>query len=1006
MAASDEQRGAGYSVASAAGAVAGSLSALLGELARAPEAGLGAAWDAWLRPGAVVGRFDLVREVGRGGFGVVYEAKDRDLGRSVAFKAVRAGGRLALREERLLREAEAAARLSHPNIVTLYDLGRCEQGPYLVMEMLRGETLEQRLEQGPIPLREAVRIGTEVARGVAHAHAQGVVHRDLKPGNVFLCEGGQVKVLDFGLAHAFGQRRAEGGTPAYMGPEQWRRAPEDERTDVFALGVILFQMLTRELPFEDGKAIQGAKPAPALEVPKEPALGDLIARMLSKDPTRRPRDAGEVLPALEAFQREMERTAGDASAPVRKRPRTGLRLGALLAAGLVLGAGAAALAIRRSLRAPGVPDDGRIIVAVADFANETEDRELNGLSGLLITSLEQSKRLVVLTRTKMVDVLRQAGHADVERIDEVLGQQVARQAGARAFLVAAIHHFDRSYTVELRALDPQRDAYLFTVKETAASKAAIPDLIDRLAEDARRELRESADDVAASQIRVAQAVTGSLEAYERYFRGVQFQEGARYEEAIAEYRKATQIDPAFALAHYRIAYAGFFAGLPWAVIVAESEAANEHAEKAPEKERLLIQAWKAKLDNRNTEAVALYSRAVSLYPDDKQVSFMAGEHLYHWGKFAESLPHFERAVALDPTWEWARYHIVDDLLLLGHYAEALDRARTWVAEKPDADTHRWLSRALFVNGRWAEAEEAGRRALAMAERAGPFSWGAYWSRFAILDAVIWRERYEEAEELLRPVVDPQAKASDRARGVPAMAEVLSYEGRRREALQLIDGLRGEGASDANRIGLRIYHLLGAGAPIRREVEEAVRLGVPARQLAVPLAMAGDLEAARRGAADLEPESPERALLQAVVAWRQGDLTGAATRFTALSGNAALDYAPFSRLALAEIALASGRAADAVALLESYGNSAIVCLRQSPPPPEIFRAFFAGYLRSWAYPRSLYLRALAHERLGERAKARETIDHLLILWRRADSDLPLLAEAKALRKRLESTREAK
>jgi tetratricopeptide (TPR) repeat protein len=204
----------------------------------------------------------------------------------------------------------------------------------------------------------------------------------------------------------------------------------------------------------------------------------------------------------------------------------------------------------------------------------------------------------------------------------------------------------------------------------------------------------------------------------------------------------------------------------------------------------------------------------------------------------------------------------------------------------------------------------------------------------------------------------------------------------------------------------MHHLLGAGVPIQREVEEALRGGVPARQLAVPLAMAGDLEGARMHAADLDPESPERTLFEAVVAWRRGDLAGAASCFTALSGNAALDYAPFSRLALGEIALANGRDADAIALLESYGNSAVVCLRQSPPPPEIFRAFFAGYLRSWAYPRSLYLRALAHERLGERAKARETIDHLLAIWKRADPDIPLLSEVKALRKRLESLRQEK
>ena len=137
----------------------------------------------------------------------MYEARDRELGRTVAFKAVRAGTRAATREERLLREAEAAARLSHPNIVTLYDVGRSEHGPYLVLELLRGRRRSRSGSRADrSPLREALRIALEVAKGVAHAHAQGVVHRDLTPANVFLCDDGQVKVLDFGMAHAFGRR--------------------------------------------------------------------------------------------------------------------------------------------------------------------------------------------------------------------------------------------------------------------------------------------------------------------------------------------------------------------------------------------------------------------------------------------------------------------------------------------------------------------------------------------------------------------------------------------------------------------------------------------------------------------------------------------------------------------------------------------------------------------------------------------------------------------------------
>ena len=134
----------------------GTMTALLRQIAEAPERE-GEGWERALRPGAVVGRFEMVAEIGRGGFGVVWEARDRELGRSVAFKAVRAGGRAALREERLLREAEAAARLSHPNIVTLFDVGRREEGPYLVLELLRGRTLSQELERGAIPATEALR---------------------------------------------------------------------------------------------------------------------------------------------------------------------------------------------------------------------------------------------------------------------------------------------------------------------------------------------------------------------------------------------------------------------------------------------------------------------------------------------------------------------------------------------------------------------------------------------------------------------------------------------------------------------------------------------------------------------------------------------------------------------------------------------------------------------------------------------------------------------------------
>ncbi|HSN91114.1 MAG TPA: serine/threonine-protein kinase, partial [Anaeromyxobacteraceae bacterium] len=248
----------------------GAVSRLLDELARAPSPDLAEAWAGVLEPGDVVGRFEIVREIGRGGFGVVYEARDRELQRPVAFKAVRPSrARGELSAESLRAEAEAAAQLNHPNIVTLHDIGTDRGRPFLILELLRGETLHARLERGPLPPREAIALAVQLGRALAHAHAAGVVHRDLKPGNVFLCRDGTAKVLDFGLARIFGSPSLAGGTPGYMAPEQMRREGEDARTDVFSAAVMLYQSLAGRLPWEpvDEKDPFAAGPPPPPKAP-------------------------------------------------------------------------------------------------------------------------------------------------------------------------------------------------------------------------------------------------------------------------------------------------------------------------------------------------------------------------------------------------------------------------------------------------------------------------------------------------------------------------------------------------------------------------------------------------------------------------------------------------------------------------------------------------------------------------------------------------------------------
>jgi eukaryotic-like serine/threonine-protein kinase len=290
----------------------GALTELMETLARTSEFAPGDAWARSLHPGLAVGRFELVREIGRGGFGLVFEARDRQLGRRVALKAMRPGEHApGLQGMWLQREAEAAAQLNHPNIVTLFDLGSWEGGPYLIMELLRGEGLDARLARGPLPLDDALRVAIDVARALAHAHRAGVAHRDIKPSNVFLTDEGWTKVLDFGLAQVFGSHPpVSGGTPRYMAPEQRRHEPADARADVFSAALVLHETLTGTLPFEPGTLDAGLPTAVNLPLAAAPpVLTAMVARALSPDVEGRPRDGSAWLEGLLAAQREAGKDA-------------------------------------------------------------------------------------------------------------------------------------------------------------------------------------------------------------------------------------------------------------------------------------------------------------------------------------------------------------------------------------------------------------------------------------------------------------------------------------------------------------------------------------------------------------------------------------------------------------------------------------------------------------------------------------------------------------------------
>ncbi|MGH8482552.1 MAG: serine/threonine-protein kinase, partial [Nevskiaceae bacterium] len=283
-----------------------------------------------------LGRFRIVRELGRGAMGVVYEAQDPALDRTVALKAVMLTGDTAERatyEARFMQEARAAGRLSHPAVITIYDVGREGDLAWIAMERLHGVDLRQQLMQARPPAKAALSIAVQVAEGLAYAHQNGVVHRDIKPANIMLGRGGRAKIMDFGIArlHASDIKTQTGvvlGTPRYMSPEQLAGRPLDHRSDIFSLGAVLYEMLTGQAPFTGADVSQlmhniahAAHVAPTRRVAGLPSVLDLvIARALEKDPAQRYQSAQELAEDLESALSELPARV---AAPVAPAADTG-----------------------------------------------------------------------------------------------------------------------------------------------------------------------------------------------------------------------------------------------------------------------------------------------------------------------------------------------------------------------------------------------------------------------------------------------------------------------------------------------------------------------------------------------------------------------------------------------------------------------------------------------------------------------------------------------------------
>ena len=483
----------------------------------APELLQDATFDG-LPAGACLGPYRIESKLGEGGMGEVFRAVDTRLGRAVAIKI--AHERFSSLFE---REGRAISSLNHPNICTVYDVGP----NYLVMELVEGETIAARLRSGPLPLKTARLYASQIAAALAEAHDKGVIHCDLKPGNIMSAKSG-VKVLDFGLAKSGTDETATAGkltmgTPAYMAPEQRAGQPANARTDIYSFGCVLYEMLTGGRVEALRKRIRSRR------------LEKVVNRCLEENPGRRWQSAAELERELDNFP------AG-----------TG-RWKIAFAAAAVLTLFAAAYPYFH--RAPKLT--GKDTIVLADFENKTGDAVFEDtLRQGLFVELQQSPFLSLISDRKVQQTLALMGQPKEARLTPEAAEQVCERTAGAAVLEGSIARVGSQYVLGLRAKDCNTGNILDQEQAVAAKREDVLNSVSEMSRKFRTRVGESLAMVEKHSTPLAEATTASFEALKAYSTGMKFVLSAgNFAPALPFFRRAVEIDPTFAMAHAQLGFA-------------------------------------------------------------------------------------------------------------------------------------------------------------------------------------------------------------------------------------------------------------------------------------------------------------------------------------------------------------------------------------------------------------------------------------------------------------------
>jgi len=654
------------------------------------------------------GRYQIIEELGKGGMGKVYRVLDKKLNEEVALKLIRpevSSDKQTI--ERFNNELKLARKIAHRNVGKMYELMEDAGTHFITMEYVPGQDLRGLIRQmGRLTTGKAVSIAGQICEGLEEAHRLGVVHRDLKPGNILIDKDGNAKIMDFGIARSLSGKGITGagvmiGTPEYMSPEQVEGREVDERSDIYSLGIVLYEMVTGRAPFEGDTPLSIAHKH-KYESPIDPKkinpqvpedLSRLILRCLEKDKAKRCQSAGELFADLTKVEQGLPTTERVVSKP---KPFTSCEITVKfnlkkIAVPLVavIGVAAAAVLIWKLLprrEAPAAPKIENSI-AVISFKNQTGDTAYDYLQeaipNLLITNLENSGLFYVATWERMQDILRQMGIKPARVIDSDLGFELCRREGIKAIAIGSFTKAGDVFRTDVKVLDAETKRSLKSANTKGTGVDSILDSqIDALSREISLGLGIDQAKVEAAPLRVKDITTPSLQAYDYFLKG-KAAYTINWEEAKKNLTKALEIDPSFAMAYVYLAWVNHNLG--------DAKARDETIEKAMAlsnktslKDRLYLEAGHALfIDQDLDKHIALLKELVQKYPDEKWVFHYLGDFLFLYREdFAGAADQFEKWHQLDPQDANAMNHLIGMSYLTGDFEKAAEYIKMHDAVAP------------------------------------------------------------------------------------------------------------------------------------------------------------------------------------------------------------------------------------------------------------------------------------------------------------------------------------